>query len=171
MPVRTRRCGTFCPARPELAADEKKRREMGERLYEKSLCKIFRREHGAHPDGHLQKHTGKKAEPGARHKHYDAIISGYYGFRNIGDDALLMSILKDLKSFRPNMRLMVLSKTPVTTATAFNVASIDRASIVRIHGNEKIKSVHIRRGTFQDNTSTRSLLFYLSMVWLAKDSA
>ena len=105
-----------------------------------------------------------------RRKHYDAIISGYYGFRNIGDDALLMSILKDLNSFRPNMRLLVLSKTPVATALEFNVASIDRAGIFRIYRAMRRSRAFIYGGgnLLQDITSTRSLLFYLSMVWLAK---
>jgi polysaccharide pyruvyl transferase CsaB len=154
----------------ELAADEKKRREMGERLYEKAYAKYSVESMGRTQMDIYRNILEKKAEPGTRHKHYDAIISGYYGFRNIGDDALLMSILKDLKSFRPNMRLMVLSKTPVTTATAFNVASIDRASIVRIYTAMRKSKAFIYGGgnLLQDNTSTRSLLFYLSMVWLAK---
>ena len=154
----------------ELAADEKKRREMGERLYEKAYAKFSVEAMGRTQMNIYRSILEKKAEAGARRKHYDAIISGYYGFRNIGDDALLMSILKDLKSFRPNMRLMVLSKTPVATALEFNVASIDRAGMFRIYRAMRKSKAFIYGGgnLLQDNTSTRSLMFYLSMVWLAK---
>ena len=56
-----------------------------------------------------------------------------------------MSILKDLKSFRPHIRLLVLSKTPIETAKDFHVASINRASPIRIYRAMKIQGLHIWR--------------------------
>lgn len=154
----------------ELAADENKRRKMGERLYKKA-CEKYSVESMGRTQIHIYENIlGKKASAGAGRKDYDAIISGYYGFRNVGDDALLMSILKDLKSFRPHIRLLVLSKTPIETAKDFHVASINRASPIRIYRAMKKSRAFIYGGgnLLQDNTSTRSLMFYLSMVWLAK---
>ncbi len=154
----------------ELAGNEKKRTEMGERLYEKALSQFSVESMGKTQISIYKGILEKKAATDSGQKPYDAIISGYYGFRNIGDDALLMSILKDLKSFKPDIRLMVLSKIPAETARDFQVASINRADLLRIyHAMRKSKAFIYGGGNLlQDNTSTRSLFFYLSMVWLAK---
>ena len=154
----------------ELAKDDIKRTAMGENLYEIAL-KDFSVESMAKTQGDiycriLEKQTAKSQNQ----KQFDAIISGYYGFRNIGDDALLMSIIKDLKEFKPDIKLLILSKIPAGTSRDFQVASISRINMLRIFQAMKISKVFIYGGgnLLQDNTSTRSLLFYLSMVWLAK---
>lgn len=154
----------------ELAEDKDKRTAMGEKLYEKALAS-FSVESMAKTqmdiyEGILAMQSAEKSAG----KHYDAIISGYYGFRNIGDDALLMSIIKDLKMFKPDIKLLILSKIPNVTSRDFQVDSINRVNMLRIFQAMKISKVFIYGGgnLLQDNTSTRSLLFYLSMVWLAK---
>ncbi len=154
----------------ELAADEGKRTEMGRQLYEKALAQFSVESMGRTQIGIYNGILEKKAASDNGQKPYDAIISGYYGFRNIGDDALLMSILKDLKSFKPDIRLMVLSRIPAGTARDFQVASINRANLIRIYQAMRKSKAFIYGGgnLLQDNTSTRSLFFYLSMVWLAK---
>lgn len=154
----------------ELAADEKKRVTMGERLYEKSL-KDFSVESMARTQWDIYNRILEKeaADKNGR-KLYDAIISGYYGFRNIGDDALLMSIIKDLKEFKPDIRLLILSKYPAETTRDFQVSSLSRINMLRIFRTMKKSKAFIYGGgnLLQDNTSTRSLFFYLGMVWLAK---
>ncbi|NLK87635.1 MAG: polysaccharide pyruvyl transferase CsaB [Clostridiaceae bacterium] len=154
----------------ELAADEEKRTEMGLQLYEKALAQFSVESMGRTQMGIYKGILEKKAADANGQKPYDAIISGYYGFRNIGDDALLKSILKDLKSFKPDIRLMVLSRIPSGTAMDFQVPSINRANILRIWQAMRKSKAFIYGGgnLLQDNTSTRSLFFYLSMVWLAK---
>lgn len=154
----------------ELAADENKRTEMGQRLYEKALAQFSVESMGRTQIEIYRGILEKKAAENSGQKPYDAIISGYYGFRNIGDDALLKSILKDLKSFKPDIRLIVLSRVPAGTARDFQVPSINRANILRIWQAMRKSKAFIYGGgnLLQDNTSTRSLFFYLSMVWLAK---
>jgi polysaccharide pyruvyl transferase CsaB len=161
---------TFADLILELAADGKKRTEMGQRLYEKALSQFSVESMGRTQIGIYKSILEKKAALDSGQKPYDAIISGYYGFRNIGDDALLMSILKDLKSFKPDIRLMVLSRVPSGTAKDFHVPSINRANLFLIWQAMRRSKVFIYGGgnLLQDNTSTRSLFFYLSMVWLAK---
>ena len=44
------------------------------------------------------------------------VISGYYGFDNSGDDALLMSIIDNLKKNDEKAEITVLSKNPQKTA-------------------------------------------------------
>lgn len=154
----------------ELAADEHKRTFMGERLYEKALS-TFSVENMARTQRSIYIDIlEKQAAAKEGRKLYDAIISGYYGYRNIGDDALLMSIINDLKRYKPDIRLMILSKAPAATSRDFNVASISRFSMLRIFRAMKNTRAFIYGGgnLLQDNTSTRSLFFYLSMVWLAK---
>jgi len=162
--------GRFAELILELADDGGKRTAMGELLYEKALNE-FSVESMARTqieiyNSILKKHTALNNGQ----KPYDAIIQGYYGFRNIGDDALLMSIINDLKRYKPDIRLMILSKDPVGTAKDFHVASISRVSMLRIYKGMKNARAFIYGGgnLLQDNTSTRSLFFYLSTVWLAK---
>lgn len=154
----------------ELSEDENKRTAMGEKLYEKAL-RYFSSESMAKTQMDIyDKILARQSAEIAVKKHYDAIISGYYGFRNIGDDALLMSIIKDLKVFKPDIKLLILSKIPIVTSRDFQVDSINRVNMLRVFQAMKISKVFIYGGgnLLQDNTSTRSLLFYLSMVWLAK---
>ncbi len=162
--------GRFAELILELSADAKMRTEMGEQLYEKALAQFSVESMGRTQIGIYKGILDKRAASDNGQKPYDAIISGYYGFRNIGDDALLMSILKDLKSFKPDIRLMVLSRIPAGTARDFQVASINRANVLRIYQAMRKSKAFIYGGgnLLQDNTSTRSLFFYLSMVWLAK---
>lgn len=154
----------------ELASDEKKRTAMGESLYEKAMSD-FSVESMAETQSRIYKSIleKKEAEKAGR-KIYDAIVSGYYGFRNIGDEALLMSIINDLKKYKPDIRLLVLSKVPYGTSRDYNVDSIDRLNMLRILLAMKKSRAFIYGGgnLLQDNTSTRSLIFYLSCVWLAK---
>ena len=42
-------------------------------------------------------------------KKYDIVMSGYYGFRNSGDDALFYAIVSGLKKHMPDIRVCVLS--------------------------------------------------------------
>ncbi|NTV89180.1 MAG: polysaccharide pyruvyl transferase CsaB [Clostridiales bacterium] len=154
----------------ELAGDEAKRTEMGERLYQKSVSE-FSIQHMCKRQ--LEIYSGilaKSARDTGTRKNYDAIISGYYGFRNIGDDALLSAIISDLKSFKPDIRLLIMSKLPVETAMDHDVDSISRSNIFRIYSSMKRAKVFLYGGgnLLQDNTSTRSLFFYLGTVWLAK---
>ncbi len=154
----------------ELASDENKRAVMGESLYNKAM-KNFSVESMARTQSSIYSSIleKNKAEKSGM-KSYDAIVSGYYGFRNIGDEALLMSIINDLKKFKPDIRLMVLSKVPNGTSKDYNVDSISRLNMRRIFQVMKKSRAFIYGGgnLLQDNTSTRSLIFYLSCVWLAK---
>ena len=153
----------------ELAADEDKRATMGENLYEKALNDFSVESMAKTQSGIYKSILDKQAVPAKGQKRYDAIIQGYYGFRNIGDDALLMSIINDLKRFKPDIRLLILSKNPIDTSKDFNVPSISRINMLRIFRAMKNARAIIYGGgnLLQDNTSTRSLFFYLSTVWLA----
>ena len=96
----------------------------------------------------------------------DVMISGYYGFGNNGDDAVLKSIIDDLKSAKPDINIMVLSKKPQETQRSFDVLSINRFDFYQIQKWIKQTNTLISGGgsLIQDLTSTHSLVYYLWVI-------
>lgn len=99
------------------------------------------------------------------------VLSGYYGFRNAGDDAILSSIIASLPDRRDDVRLTVLSNRPQETRRLFDVESIYRFHYPRIYRCLKKCDVLVSGGgsLLQDRTSTRSLVYYLSLMYMAKN--
>ncbi|HAG06972.1 MAG TPA: hypothetical protein DCL13_02195, partial [Peptococcaceae bacterium] len=56
------------------------------------------------------------------------IISGYYGFKNSGDEAMLYAIIDALRARIPGVELVVLSHRPRETAAEFGVRAVPRWS-------------------------------------------
>ncbi|MBE7026776.1 MAG: polysaccharide pyruvyl transferase CsaB [Ruminococcaceae bacterium] len=100
----------------------------------------------------------------------DVIISGYYGFKNNGDDALLSAIIGDLREQNPDIKICVLSYSPSDTAQAHNVDTINRFNFIKIAQKAKKAKLLISGGgsLIQDGTSTQSLLYYLAIMKIAK---
>lgn len=96
----------------------------------------------------------------------DVVISGYYGFRNNGDDALLMSIINDLKAKKPDIDIVVLSKNPAETQKIYNVRAVSRQNVLQLIKELKNTKMLISGGgtLIQDGTSTKSLLYYLTII-------
>lgn len=101
---------------------------------------------------------------------YDILISGYYGFENSGDDAILMAILDNLRAYKKDIKILVLSKKPEDTKRIYNVDAAQRFSFNEVVNAMKSSKVFLNGGgnLIQDDTSTRSLMYYLSTIWLAK---
>lgn len=101
---------------------------------------------------------------------YDILISGYYGFENSGDDAILMAILDNLRTYKKDIKVLVLSKKPEDTKKIYGVDAANRFSINEVVNAMKSSKVFLNGGgnLIQDDTSTRSLMYYLSTIWLAK---
>ncbi len=99
----------------------------------------------------------------------DIVISGYYGFRNNGDDALLMSIINDLKSKNDDLNIVVLSKNPKETERIYGVSAVDRHNIISVLKAIKNTKMLISGGgtLIQDATSTKSLIYYLAIIKMA----
>ena len=96
----------------------------------------------------------------------DILISGYYGFRNSGDDALLLAIIKDLKKFKSDIDLAVLSKTPNETSQIYGIKAVDRMNPFSVLYNIMACKMLLSGGgtLIQDGTSTKSLLYYLAII-------
>lgn len=101
---------------------------------------------------------------------YDIVISGYYGYNNSGDDAILMATIKDLKMLKPDINILVLSKIPSETKSIYQVDAINRFSFISIAKHMKNAKLFLSGGgsLIQDRTSSRSLYFYLFYIVLAK---
>ncbi len=101
---------------------------------------------------------------------YDIMISGYYGFNNSGDDAILLAIIDNLRKIKKDVRIVVLSKSPGETAANYGVDAIDRFNLFKVISTMKKTKLFLNGGgnLIQDVTSTRSLMYYLATIYLAK---
>ncbi|NLC67321.1 MAG: glycosyltransferase, partial [Clostridiaceae bacterium] len=154
----------------ELAGNPEKRKTMGERIYQKardmfSLQKMCETQLNIYETilnrYDFTRKTGSK---------YDAVIAGYYGFRNIGDEALLEAIMQDLKKYAGDVKAVVLSNNPMETRLLYSTYSINRLDLFKIVKAMKLSRMFMYGGgtLIQENTSTRSLIYYLGMMWMAK---
>ena len=98
------------------------------------------------------------------------VISGYYGFGNAGDEAMLAAMIEALSDLDPHLNIIVLSGNPEDTRRRHGVAAVFRLNYPEIIGAMKKSDLLIIGGgsLLQDVTSDRSLYYYLSIVMLAK---
>jgi polysaccharide pyruvyl transferase CsaB len=94
------------------------------------------------------------------------VVSGYYGFGNAGDEALLEGLLDGLRS--AGHRPLVLSADPAATESLHGVPSRHRVRglLPALLGCEALVSGG--GGLLQDKTSARSLRYYLAVLRLAR---
>lgn len=100
----------------------------------------------------------------------DIIISGYHGFANSGDEALLFAILNTLRRKRPGLDVTVLSKLPEETARVYNVKSVFRYNFFDVRREMQNSKMLLFGGgsLLQDVTSSKSILYYLGIIYLAQ---
>ncbi|KAF0134200.1 MAG: polysaccharide pyruvyl transferase CsaB [Candidatus Saganbacteria bacterium] len=80
-------------------------------------------------------------------------VSGYYGFDNTGDEAILEAIKSGINQNNIDAEIVVLDKN-----NRFNVDYILKSDVLLSGGGSLL----------QDSTSTRSFLYYLSIIKIAK---
>lgn len=97
------------------------------------------------------------------------LISGYLGFENFGDEALLFVLINNLTQIGYKREdITVISNNPQLTSTAFNVNSINRWNLIEfVKALSNHDSLIFTGGVFQDRTSFRSLFYYASQIILA----
>ncbi len=99
-------------------------------------------------------------------KNDEILISGYYGFHNSGDDALLSAIIQDLNKYKGSPNIVVLSANPKETRREYGVKSINRFDLFSIRRHMKKADMLISGGgtLIQDRTSNKSLWYYLMII-------
>ncbi len=97
------------------------------------------------------------------------LISGYYGFDNFGDDAILDLFIEQWRARRPSDTLRVLSQKPEQTMR-LGVEAVPRTSVVQIGQLLRQTDVFVSGGggLLQTTTSLRSLLYYSGLIHEAK---
>lgn len=97
------------------------------------------------------------------------VVSGYYGFGNLGDEAVLAATVQGLRRHAPGCRLVVLSARPRRTAYEHGVGAVPRlhpwAVLSALRGARLLLSGG--GSLLQDVTGPFSLPYYLSVVELA----
>ncbi len=96
-----------------------------------------------------------------------AVLCGYYGMGNGGDEALLATLLQMLPA---GTRPIVLSKTPEVTAARYQVEAVDRWNLGAVLGALRRSDTFIWGGgsLVQDVSSRISPLYYLGLMQLAQ---
>jgi len=100
----------------------------------------------------------------------NVVISGYYGYHNSGDDLLLQSIVQNLRAYRDDLSLTVLSLNPKETRAQFGVNAIHRFNFISVFWQLRKTGLLITGGgnLIQDETSTKSLIYYLLVINMAR---
>jgi polysaccharide pyruvyl transferase CsaB len=95
-----------------------------------------------------------------------ALLSGYYGFGNLGDEALLEVIVERTRCRFPWARLEVLSASPKMTATRYGIDAVPRWDWRAVRSAIGRADVVISGGggLLQNATSFRSLLYYAAIL-------
>lgn len=94
-------------------------------------------------------------------------VSGYYGFDNFGDEAILQVLISNLKEI--NADITVISHNPQKTSQTYDVKTVYTYNIFEIINKINLTDVVISGGgsLLQDVTSIRSLLYYLFIIFWA----
>lgn len=98
------------------------------------------------------------------------LLSGYYGFRNTGDEAVLAGIVQGLRERIPGVEICVLSADPAATAEEHRVFAVDRWRTPVIWQELRKADFFLQGGggLLQDVTSPHSAMYYLGLLHLAR---
>lgn len=97
-------------------------------------------------------------------------VFGYFGRHNLGDEAILHSFLNWTRGRFPGSEFKVLTADPEWTAERYGVGAVPKMSLKGIAGAVRWCDgvVAPGGGIFQDSTSSRSVIYYLFLLILAR---
>ena len=98
------------------------------------------------------------------------VVSGYYGSKNAGDEAMLAAMIEVLSELDPKLYITVISADPEDTRQRHGVEAIPWLSVGAIWSAVRKADLLISGGgsLLQNVTSGRSLYYYLSVILLAR---
>jgi len=96
------------------------------------------------------------------------LICGYYGEHNLGDDALLAVLLNELEG--PWTPVITARDQQAVASMSPGIETVNRRSLRSVLQALKEVDVLVLGGgsLLQDSTSTRSLIYYILLIWRAK---
>lgn len=109
-------------------------------------------------------------KPSAVNQRSLVVVSGYYGFDNLGDEAILEELISELKEFVQAEKIVVLSNNPSQTAELYGVRAVDRwrlAEFIPLLGQARL-FISGGGGLLQDATSPRSVFYYAGQILAAR---
>lgn len=98
------------------------------------------------------------------------LIAGYHGFGNCGDEAILQAMTTNIRALADDIDITALSYRPEFTKTEYGINSVGRFNTFQVLSAIKNSDIVLSGGgtLLQDGTSTRSLLYYLAIIKVAK---
>lgn len=150
-----------------LVNDKDKRKTLGENLFTFAKSNFSR---DSLKNRHLEIYKSVIQIEKEQANLFDVMLSGYYGFNNSGDEAILEAIISELRKQKEDISIIVLSKKPQITMEQYNVFSVSRYDFLKINKYLKRTRVFISGGgnLLQDITSTHSLFYYTYLMMVAK---
>ena len=160
-----------------LAGDPERRRELGDRLYEKaraeySIESMVRRQLDIY-NSILSREARKKqiqSRKTRKERRDGVVVCGAYGHGNAGDDAILKSILHSVRELDEYVPITVLAKNTLSIKERYRVNAVYTFNIPKILWHMRKARLYINGGgtLIQNATSHRSLWYYLFTLWAAK---
>ncbi len=94
------------------------------------------------------------------------VLCGYYGFGNLGDDAILAAAISRIRKEYPDKPLTVICHSPKKTSIKFGVRTVSRENVLRCAKEIKKAQLLIFGGgsVLQNSSSMRSLIYYTSLI-------
>jgi polysaccharide pyruvyl transferase CsaB len=111
-----------------------------------------------------------KAYEAVRRRRYNVVMSGYYGFGNAGDEAILQSIHQNIESSGGDIAITVLSSDPEDTKIRYGYNAVNRFAVFSVLRTLRRSDALVSGGgsLLQDHTSTRSLMYYLMIILMTE---
>jgi len=97
-------------------------------------------------------------------------VSGYYGFNNTGDEAILLALVSTLRTLAQNVEITVFSRSPRETGRTYGVKAVNRWNPFAVAWALLRSDLLLSGGggLLQDVTGVRSIIYYLAVVMLAR---
>lgn len=152
-----------------LTQNHELRQRMGELLHQKA-AKLFSIDTMVETQLNIYRGILQREERRKTRKRDGIIICGAYGHGNAGDDAILKSIIQSVKGADENMPITILAKKTMNIRKSMRVDAIYTFNIPKMFMAMRKSLLYINGGgtLIQNITSSRSLIYYLFTLTLAK---
>lgn len=98
------------------------------------------------------------------------LVSGYYGFDNLGDEAILEELCLELKQLVKPDQIMVLSANPELTARRYGVRAMQRKNLIELWTALVQARLFVSGGggLFQNSRTLGSVIYYGLQILMAR---